>query len=376
MEPGRVGLVGLEEDLAQQRRAVAGRSAPYERALALLPEVLAGGAGRFLAAAWGRRRFFAWYERPLLLLAALRDDALAEGEAHPLWEAFAAREPRAAAVTAGALEDALDGRRDRIWDLLGRRSVQTNETSRAVAWLWPAALSGASGGARPIALVDVGASAGLNLVADLLPNVWTTEDGAPLELARGVHAVSRLGLDAEPLDAMKEDDARWLRACIWPGEAARLARLEEALAAFRAARTRADAPVLVPLLARDVPARLGLLSTMEPDALVIAYQTVVSAYLSPEDRKEYEAGMRTWVRLRPPASALWVELEAAPDAEPGDPLPAAIRAHVRGISGEVETFELARCAFHPRQIVRGPGEVEALRVTMQPRALAEAAARP
>jgi hypothetical protein len=376
MDTPRIALVGFEEDLAKQRRAVAGRSVPYERALALLPAVLDGPPGRYLQVAWKRRRFYAWYDRPLLLLAALRDDALATGESHPLWDAFAAPRPRAEAVTPEALEAALDGRSERIWGVLARRSVQTNETSRAVAWLWPAALAGASGGGRLIALADIGASAGLNLVADALPNVWTTEDGAPIEIATGVRAVLRLGLDAEPLDASNEDDARWLRACVWPGEPERLARLEDALTAFQAARTHADAPVLVPILARDVPARLGLLSTMEPQALVVAYQTVLSAYLSPDDRKEYEAGMRTWVRAHPPASTVWVELEAAEGAAIEDPHPAALRAHVRGFDGEVETFELARCAYHPRGLVRNAGEVEALRVTLQPRALAEAAARP
>jgi hypothetical protein len=376
MDTPRIALAGFEEDLAKQRRAVAGRSAPYERALALLPSVVAGRSGRFLEAAWKRRRFFAWYDRPLLLLGALRDDALATGESHPLWDAFAAPTPRADAVTAEALEAALGPHSERLWEVLARRSVQTNETSRAVAWLWPAALAGASGGRRRIALADIGASAGLNLVADALPNVWTTEDGAPIEVATGVRAVSRLGLDAEPLDASKEDDARWLRACVWPGEPERLARLEEALAAFQAARTQSDAPMLVPILARDVPARLGLLSTVEPQALVIAYQTVLAAYLSPGDRKEYEAGMRNWVRSHPPATTLWVELEAAEGAAIEDPHPAAVRAHVRAFDGEVETFELARCAYHPRELVRNPGEVEALRVTLQPRALAEAAARP
>ena len=58
--------------------------------------------------------------------------------------------------------------------------MKTNETSRALAWLWPASLAG---GGRRIALADVGASAGLNLVADALPNPWTTEDGSPLEVA-------------------------------------------------------------------------------------------------------------------------------------------------------------------------------------------------
>jgi hypothetical protein len=59
--------------------------------------------------------------------------------------------------------------RTRFWQALRERAVQTNETTRAVTWLWPAALLGAAGKRRAIALVDIGTSAGLNLTADALP---------------------------------------------------------------------------------------------------------------------------------------------------------------------------------------------------------------
>src|SRR5512138_1338138 len=340
MQPGRVGIDGLDEELARERRAVEGRSAPYARALELLPGVLAGAEGRFVAAAWSERRFFAWYERPLLLLAALRHDVLAEGEPHALWPAFGP-DADEAAVDADALRAALAGARDRVYDALARRTVQTNETSRAIAWLWPAALAGASGGARPVAIADVGASAGLNLVADALPPIWSDGDGAPIDVARGVRAVSRLGLDPAPLDVLDADDARWLHACVWPGERERAARLLSAIDAFRAARIRPDAPVLVPIAAANVPARLDLLSAAERGALVLATQTVVRDYLDPADRAEYERGMRAWLATHPAGEALWVELEAA--AGGGGPqhdggLPAALVAHVRAPAGDVRTI--------------------------------------
>jgi hypothetical protein len=299
MQAARAGIDGLGAELARERRAVEGRSAPYARALELLPEVLAGARGRFLAAAWERRRFFAWYERPLLLLAAIRNDVLAEGEAHPLWPAFGPdADPEG--VLAEDLAAALDGGRDRVYDALARRSVQTNETSRAIAWLWPAALAGASGGARPLAIADVGASAGLRLVADALPPIWTDGDGAPIEVARGVRTVSRLGLDRAPLDVLDAEDARWLRACVWPGE-------------------------------RD-----------------------------PADRAEYERGMREWLATHPAGDALWVELEAA-DAEASE---AALVAHVRGPDGRLRSLELARSGMHPARIRRDPAAEAELRALL------------
>src|SRR5512143_229058 len=133
----RIGIAGLDDELARLLEVVRGRSAPYERALRLLPEVLAGAPGRFVEAAWEHRRFFAWYDRPLLLLASLRNDALAEGPTHPLFDGLAAREADPASVTPAALTAALVGWRDRVFDALAHRRVQTNETSRAIAWLWP-----------------------------------------------------------------------------------------------------------------------------------------------------------------------------------------------------------------------------------------------
>jgi hypothetical protein len=371
MPEGRSGIAGLDEELARERGAVAGRSPPYVRTLELLPPVLSGPAGRLVEAAWRHRRFFAWYERPLLLLAALRNDALAEGPLHPLWPGLAAPVPSADAVTEDALRAAFDGSHMRVFDALAHRTVQTNETSRAVAWLWPAALAGAGAGGRAVALADVGASAGLNLVADDLPAIWTDEDGAPLEVARRVRAVARLGLDEAPVDALREEDARWLRACVWPGEPEREERLLLAVEAFRAARIRPDAPVLLPIRATNVPARLDVLSAAESGALVIAYQTIVRDYLAPEERGEYVDGMRAWLATHPPGQALWIELEGLEgEADP----PVAIVAHVRGRGGELESLVLGRCGYHPRRVHRVREAEAELRALVAPEAHAAAGA--
>jgi hypothetical protein len=365
----RVGTAGLDEDLSRQREAMGGRSAPYERALRLLPEVLASPAGRFVEAAWEHRRFPAWWDRPLLLLAALRDDALAEGAPHPLFEGFAAPDPDPGAVSAERLAAALDGTHDGVFDALAHRGVQTNDASRAIAWLWPAAIARADDGGRRLAIAEIGASAGLNLVADALPPLWVASDGGPLELARDARPVARLGLDPAPLDVFREADARWLYACLWPGERARAQRLEASLAAFREARIRPDAPVILPVTATMVPARLDLLSGAETGALVLAYQTMLREDLEPGERAEYEDGMREWVASHPPGRCLWIELEPA-TGRLDRPSPAALVAHVRSPWGEVRELELARAAQHPLRIeVRRP-EVEELRVLLVDEAVA------
>jgi hypothetical protein len=110
--------------------------------------------------------------------------------------------------------------------------------------------------------------------------------------------------------------------------------------------------VLVPIGVGAVPARLGLLSAAERGALVIAYQTVVRDYLGPEEREEYEGGMRAWLATHPPGRALWVELEGV-DGEAGE-TPAAIVAHVRPPRGELRSIELGRCGYHPSRVLRRP----------------------
>jgi hypothetical protein len=359
MSGGWAGTDGLAEDLARQRALLEERCPSYARALALLPQLLGGPVGQRIWAAWARRRFHAFFDRPLLLLAALRADALAEGPGHPLHAAFAARTPDVEAVTLPALAASLGRDRQHVFGLLAQRTVQTNETARAVAWLWPAALAGASGGARPVALADVGASAGLNLVADALPAPWRLPGGAPLEVAQGVRTVARLGLDRSPLDPASPDDAAWLRACVWPGELGRLDRLEAALAAFATARALPGAPVLVPAEARSIPARLGVLSASASGVLVIAYQTVVRDYLEPSERAEYQAGMRAWLAAQPPGLALWVELEPATDGGVRD-RSSTLTAHVRAPRGELRTLALARCGYHPQLLHPEEGGAEEL----------------
>lgn len=269
-----------------------------------------------------------------------------------MWGALAAAEPDPAAVTPASLEQSFARDRPRVWHSLTRRTVQTNEVSRAVAWLWPAALVD---GHRPLVLCDMGCSAGLNLVADSIGLSWTAPGPRPLEIAERPRVVGRFGFDRAPLDAADDDDAAWLRACIWAGERDRLDRLERALLAFRAAPAR---PVIERVDARDMPARLTELSAGEDGALWIGYQTLVREYLG-TDREPYLHGMRRWLSSLP-GRALWIELEDPPHGATRE-RPAAIMAHVGSTDGSVIDLVLARCQYHPTEIAPEPEAVAALR---------------
>ena len=131
------------------------------------------------------------------------------------------------------------------------RSLQTNEPLRCAALL--PALSGIAG---PIALLEVGASAGLCLYPDRYS--YRYRGGPDLDPADGASAVVlesaisggpplrmpdvvwRAGIDLAPLDAADADDRRFLVSLVWPGEEGRAARIEAALEI-----AAADPPLLV-----------------------------------------------------------------------------------------------------------------------------------
>jgi hypothetical protein len=146
------------------------------------------------------------------------------------------RAPDAGQLHAWVLDDA-----DRVRATMLGRATQTNEPARCGALL-PVLL----GLAQPLALIEVGASAGLCLYPDRYSYDY---DGRAVGPRSAVHVrcatsgggpvpdglpevVTRIGIDLNPLDPADVDDRAWLRALVWPGPAAadRLARLDAAAA--------------------------------------------------------------------------------------------------------------------------------------------------
>jgi hypothetical protein len=123
-----------------------------------------------------------------------------------------------------------------IFELLLTRSTQTNEVGRC-AILLPllAQLPG------PLALLEVGASAGLCLLPDRYAYRYDDievvgDPASPVRLAcrtRGPvpipsalpTVVWRCGIDTNPIDVRDDEATRWLECCIWPDQRERLARL-------------------------------------------------------------------------------------------------------------------------------------------------------
>ncbi len=224
---------------------------------------------------------------PLLWLAALQDRLLElvdAGQRPPLADWFAsvggARAPDATLLV--HLGDFIAAQRDALVARIATRTTQTNEIGRC-AVLWPVLQQLAqTSGRRPIALLDVGCSAGLNLGVDRWryryvddatgATIATTppdRDPAAPEIACRVLAgarpsataepeiIGRSGIDVRPVSVDDVAEVRWLRACLWPHDVERRARFDAAVAIARTQRwplsTTRDAAASVEAWLRDLP---------------------------------------------------------------------------------------------------------------------------
>lgn len=267
----------------------AGRSPVYAdvaRRVADDPEILAFLAARPTA-----------QQQPNLLLAAMQYVAGPTTGWAGFRAAFAAHLPRIDAVMAA-------------------RTTQTNVPARC-AVLLPALATLP----RPLALLEVGASAGLCLLPDRYGYEYgrvrlpgrpvlrcRASAGTPLP-ERPVEVAWRAGLDLHPLDVGDADDRAWLHALVWPGEDDRAAELAAALdvaAADPPAVHRGD-------LRTDLP---RLLALAPEDATPVVFHTAVLAYLpDPEEREAFAATVRA-------TGAVWLANEspgALPFATPPGP---------------------------------------------------------
>jgi hypothetical protein len=121
-------------------------------------------------------------------------------------ESFAAAVVDAVVVDPAATADAL------------ARTPQTNEVGRSRALR--VALSRCT---TPVRLLEVGASAGLNLRCDRLPGDPALEDGPIPPI------VERLGCDLDPVDSTTPQGRLWLSGFVWLDDVERFAALGAAL---------------------------------------------------------------------------------------------------------------------------------------------------
>ena len=244
---------------------------------------------------------------------------------------------------------------DKHWaevsDIVLSRATQTNEAGRC-ATLLPSLTQISATEGRPLALIEVGASAGLALFPDrygyeYVPGADTgTEAGTEGRGARGgpgagntgtaqaadarttrlvpagarpgtypvlrcvtsgpvplpaalPQVVWRAGIDLNPLDVRNPDDVAWLEALVWPEQEFRLERLRQAIAIAR------ERPPL--LVSGDLNEQLvGLAARAPEDAALVVFHSAVMAYLDAGGRARFR---RTMADLAAERGCHWLSNE-------------------------------------------------------------------
>ncbi|MBW3592185.1 MAG: DUF2332 domain-containing protein [Actinobacteria bacterium] len=220
------------------------------------------------------------WEVPLKVFGGVHYLALSGREPEP-WERFG---------------QVLSERREWLASFVRDQPVQTNEVQRSWALL-PAFLTVAR--PRPLALVELGPSAGFNLYWDRYryrygDARWGPAD-APLELEgvarngppdtlfeREVAVTSRVGIDRAPVDLRDKDAALLLQAFVWADQEDRVERLRRAIELIRGEPPEIERGDYLELLA-EVLARRDL------DLLTIVYHSASTSYLRSEERERLRA---------------------------------------------------------------------------------------
>ena len=261
---------------------------------------------------------------PLRWAAALHHLALQGAEP---WRSLWPPEGDFVDVSAGKLDDAIE----RAW-AYHRPQVraalasppQTNEVQRSAALL-PGLLHVAAATGLPLVLLEIGASAGLNLWCDRYRHdhaAWQWGDPAsPLTLRcdwRGpaptaaranLRIVRRAGCDARPIDLAQPDEGLRLASYVWPDQGERLARLNAARAAV-AGWMKQDQAQVEALSAADFVRRE--VSAGSPGSATVLMHSVVWQYIAADEQAAITQTMQAageaaradrplaWLRLEPP----------------------------------------------------------------------------
>lgn len=219
------------------------------------------------------------------------------------------------------------------WDAVAAtvmaRRTQTNEAARCAVLL--PILSRLRG---PLALIEVGAAAGLCLYPDRYSYRYQVGNEtirldpdcgpSPLMISCEIDQRSvpdrlpevawRAGIDLNPLDVRSPSDRAWLETLIWPEQSERRERL---MAACRLAAS--DPPYIVPGdILDELPA---LIKQTPPNTHVVVFHTAVAVYLEQERREafaELMLGMPevTWISAEDPKVFPFISEQVNADFDP------------------------------------------------------------
>jgi len=325
--------IRLSRRFRKQQEFAAGYSPLYSRLFGLLADWLATEPGRdplvdwLLQAAATRSSF----DVPLLLLAGLHRDILtgvvevaALAHYYPTVGGTRSADDR---DLAAALRAAIRARQNPLADFLRTATVQTNETARGLCWLLPVLYPGWPA----IHLVDLGASAGLNLVADHRgyrvaggvegEEMFDLGSGAPgqfLVASQGELSfplqnsppaiLSRIGCDCAPFSLATIQDEQTLAAFVWGDQAGRLTTLRQGIAALhRVSRTQVPVQLYPAHLPDDLASFLEQQVAPCVGAPIVIYNTYLTTYLH-DKGASLQPQLASWAAAQA-QPVLWLQWE-------------------------------------------------------------------
>lgn len=330
MTPEPLREAAVRAAFRRQARDCAALGSPFTAA------VVACLADRLDAGTPAGRRALAWPGDPVSDALALRFAGALHARALSGLEPALASVYPPAPLDRAALEAAILAVMSQAGEALAAAldtPPQTNETARAAA-LPPAIATalkavGFAPGPAPLRLLEIGASAGLNLRFDhfridgyeapfgpaespvrLTPEQRGADPPAPPPLDIRLRA----GCDQNPLDPTLERNQARLRAFLWPDQTSRMDRLEGAL------RLAQAVPALVEAAdaAAWIAARLayfpfaGCASPPGEPVMTVVYHTVFWQYPPRETRARIAAAIEAaGARATEAAPLAWISLEPA-----------------------------------------------------------------
>lgn len=327
----------LTHRFRKQQEFATGYSPLYERLFGLVGDWLAVDDGDplvewLLGVSNGRSSL----DITLLLMAGLHRDILNhEAETTELAQYYPAvggtrlpADPELGSI----LRQTIIARRDQLTLFIQSAAVQTNETGRGVAWLLPLLYTGW----EAVHLIDLGASAGLNLMAEarnyrlVFSDQLAVNSEQFIDIGRGnpvqflmqsqghfhqppatnhlPRILSRTASDFSPFELTTPAAEQTLAAFIWGDQPSRLERLREGITAFHQAN-RGPAPIQFQTtrLPEELPELLETFALQQSNHPVLIYNTIVTFYLNDNGRSLHQH-IANWAKTenRP---VLWLQWE-------------------------------------------------------------------
>jgi hypothetical protein len=228
---------------------------------------------------------------------------------------------------------------------------QTNETGRS-AVLLPGFLAIARETGLPLALAEIGSSAGLNLFFDRFRYRYGDAEwgdaaypamlspqmrGAVPDLTGELKIASRAGSDIAPLNLEDGGDRLRLRTYIWADQSERLARLDAAIHVARQGTVTLEKADAADFVTRQLAAR-------KAGECLVLFHSVVCQYLPEHTKKSIQTAMqRAGAEATPDAPLAWLAMETLKNTDPHPVLQLTLWP-----GGQTRTLALAD--FHGRWI--------------------------